>query len=107
MLEQRRNPDSLVELTVHPWTHRQRPERKQVLTQGQKYYLVDYGTGYFVERTAKQASEFCDRKNALIKEKSEKLGLLINDKKVMLEKCSMTLMSMMNQQQQQQQQAQK
>ncbi len=33
-------------------------------------YLVEYGTGYFVERPAKQAIEFCDRKIALIKEKS-------------------------------------
>lgn len=23
--------------------------------QGQKWYMVEYGTGYFVERTAKQA----------------------------------------------------
>lgn len=54
-----------------------------------------------MERNAKQASDFCDRKNALIKEKSEKLTSVINEKKMMLEKCNMTLMAIMQQQQQQ------
>lgn len=55
-----------------------------------------------MERNGKQASEFCDRKNALIKEKSEKLSGVISEKKGMLEKCNMTLMAIMQQQQQQQ-----
>lgn len=73
-----------------------------MLMQGKKFYLIEYGTGYFVERETKQAVEFCSRKSALVKEKIEKLIGAINEKKVMLEKCNITLMAMMNEQQQKQ-----
>lgn len=32
-----------------------------------KVYLVEYGAGFFVERTAKEATEFYNRKIMLIK----------------------------------------
>ena len=73
-----------------------------MIKQGKKYYLIEYGTGYFVERETKEAVEFCSRKSKLVKEKVEKVVGVINEKKVMLEKCNMTLMAIMNEQQQSQ-----
>ena len=60
--------------------------------------MIEYGTGYFVERDTKQAVEFCERKSKMVREKIEKLVGVINDKKGMLEKCNMTLMSLMSKQ---------
>lgn len=34
---------------------------------GQKVYLVEYGAGFFVERTAKESIEFYNRKISMIK----------------------------------------
>ena len=55
-----------------------------------------------MERETKEAAEFCARKSKLVKEKIEKLVAAINEKKVMLEKCNITLMAIMNAQQKQQ-----
>ena len=55
-----------------------------------------------MERETKEAAEFCARKSKLVKEKIEKLVAAINEKKVMLEKCNITLMAIMNEQQKQQ-----
>lgn len=54
-----------------------------------------------MERETKEAVDFCSRKSKLVKEKIEKLVGVINEKKVMLEKCNMTLMAIMNEQQKQ------
>lgn len=47
--------------------------------------LVDYGTGYFVERSVEQAIGFCERKAAMIKENREKLGPVLAEKKKSIE----------------------
>jgi prefoldin subunit 5 len=45
--------------------------------QSQKVYLVEYGAGFFVERTAKEAVDFYNRKISLIKEKLTKFQEII------------------------------
>jgi len=42
--------------------------------------LVDYGTGYFVERSIDQAKDFSDRKIKLLKENGEKVTDMVNQK---------------------------
>ncbi len=40
--------------------------------------MVDFGTGYFVERSIQQAGEFSDRKIKLLKENAEKVTDVVN-----------------------------
>lgn len=53
--------------------------------------LVDYGTGYFVERNVDQAISFCERKAALIKENREKLAPVLAEKKKAIEQIEIAL----------------
>ena len=46
--------------------------------------LVEVGAGYFVEKTAPAASEYCERKVKSLSESSTKVGQLINGKKMQL-----------------------
>ena len=43
--------------------------------------LVDIGTGFLVEKTAKEGSDYCERKVALLRENQEKLADIINEKR--------------------------
>ena len=52
---------------------------------------MDYGTGYYVERSVEQAVGFCERKAALVKENTEKLSALIANKKKAMEQIEITL----------------
>jgi prefoldin subunit 5 len=45
--------------------------------QNNKVYLVEYGAGFFVERTAKESTDFYNRKIHMIKEKIGKLQEII------------------------------
>mmetsp|Transcript_39331 Transcript_39331/g.45748 ORF Transcript_39331/g.45748 Transcript_39331/m.45748 type:complete len:159 (+) Transcript_39331:76-552(+) len=56
-----------------------------------KSVLVDYGTGYYVERSVEQAIGFCERKAKLIQENKEKLTTLIMNKKKAFEQIEITL----------------
>ncbi|CAD8080474.1 unnamed protein product [Paramecium primaurelia] len=71
--------------------------------------MIDYGTGYFVERNTEQGSHFCDRKLQLLKESQDKLSNIINQKKQFMDKLNIELQKrvMQVQQIQQQQQQQK
>ena len=40
--------------------------------------MIDYGTGYYVERNLKQADDFCERKVKLLKDNAERVTDLIN-----------------------------
>jgi prefoldin subunit 5 len=42
---------------------------------------VEYGAGFFVERTAKESVDFYNRKISMIKEKVAKLQEIINEKR--------------------------
>lgn len=57
-------------------------------------YLVEYGAGFFVETSAKDAIEFYQRKIAMIKEKSTKLQELINQKREGIKACEMKMYAM-------------
>ena len=48
-------------------------------------FLVEIGTGYYVEKNKDQASEFCTRKVNMLTENIEKISKLINDRKRGLE----------------------
>jgi prefoldin alpha subunit len=48
--------------------------------ENQEKVLVDYGTGYFVERSIEQAKDFSDRKIKLLKENGEKVTDMVNQK---------------------------
>lgn len=52
-----------------------------MLIQKNKVYLVEYGAGFFVERSEKEATEFYIRKIGLIKEKITKLQEIISEKR--------------------------
>ena len=43
--------------------------------------LVDIGTGFLVEKTAQESSDYCERKVALLRENQEKLADIINEKR--------------------------
>ena len=48
--------------------------------ENQEKVMVDYGTGYFVERSIDQAKDFSDRKIRLLKENGEKVTDMVNQK---------------------------
>jgi prefoldin alpha subunit len=53
--------------------------------------VIDYGTGYFVERPIDKATLFCDRKLKLLNESQEKLQAIINQKKQFMDKLNIEL----------------
>jgi prefoldin alpha subunit len=53
--------------------------------------LVDYGTGYYVERTVDQGVGYCERKGLLIKENMEKIANVVNQKKKAADQISLVL----------------
>jgi prefoldin alpha subunit len=63
-------------------------------------YLIEYGAGFFVERNAKEATEFYMRKLSLIKEKLAKLQEIITDKREGLRAIEVKIYSIIQQQQQ-------
>jgi prefoldin alpha subunit len=65
-------------------------------------YLIEYGAGFFVERTAKEATDFYNRKINLIKEKLGKLQEIISEKREGLRSIEVRLLSLIQQQQAQQ-----
>lgn len=70
--------------------------------------MVEYGAGFFVERNAKEASDFYSRKISLIREKITKLQDVIAEKRENLRGIEIRIYSLIQQQQQAQQaQAQK
>ena len=50
-------------------------------------YLIEYGAGFFAERNAEEAIGFYTRKIKLIKEKSEKLEKIMNEKRDGAKQC--------------------
>lgn len=69
--------------------------------------LVDYGTGYFVERSIEQGRMYCSRKSQLIKDNMEKISQNVTQKKKIIDNITLILqkkMAAIQQQQQQQQQ---
>lgn len=40
--------------------------------------LIDYGTGYFVERTMDQADGYCERKIKFLKDNLDKISNILN-----------------------------
>ncbi|CAD8208361.1 unnamed protein product [Paramecium octaurelia] len=68
--------------------------------------MIDYGTGYFVERNTEQGQHFCDRKLQLLKESQDKLSNIINQKKQFMDKLNIELQKRVLQVQQIQQQQQ-
>ncbi|EAR96992.2 prefoldin subunit 5 (macronuclear) [Tetrahymena thermophila SB210] len=64
--------------------------------------LIDYGTGYYVERNLVQASQFCNRKLEMIRDSQDKLTSLISSKANFLDKINLELqkkVAMMQQEQ--------
>lgn len=64
--------------------------------------LVDFGTGYYVERTIPQAMDYCTRKAQLIKENMENVTNTVNQKGRFVDNISITLQRKLQQYQQQQ-----
>ena len=50
--------------------------------------LVEVGAGYFIEKPTDKASEYCDRKSKALTESSQKVGQLIQAKKMQLQKVN-------------------
>ncbi|EGR28931.1 prefoldin subunit 5, putative [Ichthyophthirius multifiliis] len=50
--------------------------------------IIDYGTGYYVERNLVQAHQFCNRKLEMIRDSQEKLTTLISQKANFLDKIN-------------------
>jgi prefoldin alpha subunit len=48
-------------------------------------FMVEIGTGYFVEKNKGQAAEFCERKMNMLKENMDKITKLCNQKRRYLE----------------------
>lgn len=65
--------------------------------------MIEYGAGFFVERTAEEGVEFYQRKINLIKEKMGKLQSIIDDKREQAKQVEMRIMAIMQQQQMAQQ----
>jgi len=57
------------------------PITTSLYVQGQfsnnKKVVIDYGTGYYVERSTDQAMDFCDRKIEFLKKNADKVRQLI------------------------------
>ena len=49
--------------------------------------MIEYGAGFFVERNAEEAVGFYTRKIKLIREKSEKLEKIMNEKREGARQC--------------------
>ena len=73
-----------------------------MLTYKKKVYTIEYGAGFFVERNAKEATEFYQRKIALVREKMGKLQEVLSEKRDGIKMVEARLMAMVQQQQQQQ-----
>ena len=67
--------------------------------------MIEYGAGFFVERTADEGVEFYQRKINLVKDKMGKLSNILNDKKEQAKQVEMRIMALMQQTQGAQQQA--
>jgi prefoldin alpha subunit len=65
--------------------------------------LVDYGTGFYVERSIEQGQMYCARKGQLIKDNMEKIAQNINQKKKIVDNITIILQKKMAILQQQQQ----
>lgn len=65
--------------------------------------LIDYGTGFFVERDLGKANSFCDRKILLLKENLEKVANIIKTKRKLLDQITLELQKKIQMQLQQQQ----
>ena len=70
--------------------------------QNERVYLIEYGAGFFVERNSEEAIGFYTRKIKLIREKSEKLEKIIQEKREGAKQCEIRIMAYVQQQQQQQ-----
>lgn len=53
--------------------------------------LIDYGTGFFVERDIGKANAFCERKILLLKENLEKVSNIIKTKRKLLDQITLEL----------------
>ena len=62
--------------------------------------MIDYGTGFYVERTCEQAGEYCERKVQMIKSNVDKIGQAITAKKKLLENVNLELQKKYQQTQQ-------
>jgi len=69
--------------------------------------LIDYGTGYYVERDIGKANAFCERKILLLKENLEKVSNIIKSKRKLLDQITMELQRKIQMQMQQTAAAQK
>jgi prefoldin alpha subunit len=47
--------------------------------------VIDYGTGYYVERSTDQAMKFCDRKIKFLKKNADKVREMIQAKSKTME----------------------
>ncbi len=65
--------------------------------------MIDYGTGYFVERDIGKANAFCERKVILLKENLEKVSSIIKSKRKLLDQITLELQKKIQMQMQQQQ----
>ncbi|KAK3249060.1 hypothetical protein CYMTET_41492 [Cymbomonas tetramitiformis] len=61
--------------------------------------LIDIGTGYFVEKTPKEGSEFCKRKVSMLKHNIEQLQQVITEKRQQVSQVSRVLQAKMAAQQ--------
>ena len=69
--------------------------------------MIEYGAGFFVERNAKEATDFYSRKVNLVKEKLGKLQEIVGEKREGLRAIEMRLVAIVQQQQQAQAQEKK
>jgi len=103
----RRAFNAAFQLAVYPGLPQQPLQSFYCPMQADRVYLVEYGAGFFVERTAKEATEFYNRKINLIKERLGKLQEVIQDKREGLRAIEVRMLTLIQQQQQQQQQQQR
>ena len=59
--------------------------------------LVDFGTGYYVERNVDQSQQYCARKAQLIKENMENVTNTVNQKGRFVDNITMTLQKKLQQ----------
>eukprot|EP01016_Furgasonia_blochmanni_P026339 TRINITY_DN2800_c0_g1_i11.p2 TRINITY_DN2800_c0_g1~~TRINITY_DN2800_c0_g1_i11.p2 ORF type:complete len:167 (+),score=50.53 TRINITY_DN2800_c0_g1_i11:1084-1584(+) len=58
-----------------------------------KNVMIDYGTGYFVERNIEQSQSYCQRKIDLIKENADKLTGVMQTKGAQIDQINIILQS--------------
>ena len=63
--------------------------------------MIEYGAGFFVERSADEGVQFYQRKINLIKEKMTKLANILNDKREQAKQVEMRIMALVQQAQEQ------